>query len=200
MSEGESRPAGALDLHNESRRAHPMTGPVENFGAESAHGQQQPQRPDQLRGAESLATRAALNQESEFGPRSGPTLRSRTEISETLSSRPADGEHLREVGAVDTDLGRPPRAEPPRQTLDGGRGHAAVTGAVDFEDRGQRAHREAIGFLQRELPVSRRIPGCDVEALLEGAKVIRGSGQTATQPRTDPDQVALRRVHRSGQK
>src|SRR6266704_2952878 len=79
----------------------------------------------------------------------------------------------------------PPCAKPHRQTLDGGRGDPAVAGAVHLEDWGQRAHREASGFLQREPVVGRRLPTRYAQSVLKGAKGVRGAGQTATQTGTD---------------
>src|SRR5437899_2517409 len=91
MGEGEPRPTGALDLHRESCRAHTMTGAVENFCVEPPHGRQQAKRLDHLPGAQGLAARAALDQESEFGSVPGSGLRFRAQRGETLSSGSAGG-------------------------------------------------------------------------------------------------------------
>ena len=190
MCEGQPGPAGALDLDNDSRRAHPMAGPVENFCVEPSHGHQQPKRLQHLPGAQRLAARAALNQESEFGPLTDSGLRVGAEIGQTLLRGPAEGSNLGELGGFDIPLPRAPGAKPHRQTLDCGRGHPAMRGTVDFEDWGQRAHREALGFLEREPSVRRGVSTRDTQAVLEGTKMIRGAGQTATQTGADPDQVA----------
>src|SRR5712691_11015324 len=181
---------GALHLDNDSRRAHPMTGPVESFGVEPSHGRQQPKRPQHLPGAQRLAARAALNQESKFGPLTDSGLRLRAETGQTLRGGPAEGLNLGEVGGFDIPLPRAPGAKPHRQTLDCVRGHAAMTGAVYFEDWGERAHREALGFLEREPSVRRGASTRDTQAVLEGTKMIRGAGQTATETGADPNQVA----------
>src|SRR5215813_8164092 len=74
MSEGERRPAGALDLHDESRGAHSVTAPIENFCRETSHGRHEPKRPDHLRSSEGFAACAALDQKPELGPMAGPRL------------------------------------------------------------------------------------------------------------------------------
>src|SRR5439155_25230819 len=116
---------------------------------------------------EGLAARAALDQKSELGPFAGPGLGSRTKISEALSSRPADRMDLGEVGGVGIHCEGPSCAKPHRQTLDGGRGDPAVAGAVHLEHWRQRAHREAIGLLQREPVVKRRLPTRDYQSVLK---------------------------------
>ena len=114
-----------------------MTAPIENFCREPSHGRHEPKRPDQLPSPQGFAARAALDQKSERGPSTHPRRRLSAEIRKALSSRLAFGVNLGEVGDVDIDMPRPPRAEPHRETLDGSRGHAAVTRAVHFEDRSE---------------------------------------------------------------
>src|SRR5436309_12556332 len=137
MSEGERRPAGTLDLHNGPPGAHSVTAPTENFCREPSHGRHEPKRPDQLPSPQGFAARAALDQKSERGPSTHTRGRLSAEIRKALSSRLAFGVNLGEVGDVDSDMPRPPRTEPHRETLDGSRGHAAVTRAVHFEDRSE---------------------------------------------------------------
>src|SRR5262249_8456474 len=94
------------------------------------------------------------------------------------------------IGGVDVHLPWSSCTKPDRQTLDRGRGHPTVTDTVHFEDRGQRARREAPCFFQCEPAIRGRLPAYDSQAALESSKVIRSAGQTATQTATDPNHVA----------
>src|SRR5205809_7637941 len=103
MSEGERRPAGTLDLHNESRGAHSVTAPIENFCREPSHGRHEPKRPDQLPSPQGFAARAALDQKSARGPSTPPRGHLSAEIRKAPSSRLAFAANLGAVGDVDID-------------------------------------------------------------------------------------------------
>src|SRR5262249_16688772 len=154
------------------RGAHSVTAPIENFCRETSHGRHEPKRPDHLRSSEGFAACAALDQKPELGPMAGPRLCLSAEIRKPLSSTLPFGVNRGEIGTVDIDMPRPSRAEPHGETFDGRRGHTAVTRAVHFEDRRERADREAMGLLQRDSPVRCRLPARDPQTVLENAKVL----------------------------